>query len=99
MEQRVVELKTTAQEFKMNLLLPGYVEDNLVAHGSWEPYLISELSARMGNGGVFLDVGANIGYHSLYIASSTPAAVCISFEPHPKIFDQFVNNINSTFAA
>lgn len=82
------------QHFKMNLTLPGAIEDNIFANGSWEPHLMRELSEYMVNGGLFLDVGANIGYCSLYIAAANPLATCISFEPHPRIYDQFIQNIS-----
>lgn len=89
----MVNLKSNGQDFKMNLLLPGYVEDLILARGAWEPHLISELSNRLSGSGIFIDVGANIGYHSLYIASSNPEAICIGFEPHPKIYTQLLQNI------
>ena len=59
-----------------------------------EPYLARWLSRSINNEGIFLDIGVNIGYHTLYIASLFPNVKCICFEPHPYIFQQFVENIN-----
>jgi len=41
---------------------------------------------------VFVDVGANIGFHSLHIAARNPEARCHAFEPHPEIFRQLSRN-------
>ncbi|AWB44042.1 hypothetical protein DCC85_07315 [Paenibacillus sp. CAA11] len=93
MEERIVDLQSGNHHFKMKLQLPGFVEDIIAERKGWEPHLVRELSSRMEDGGIFLDVGANIGYHSLYIAAANPAATCISFEPHPRIYHQFEENI------
>jgi FkbM family methyltransferase len=55
----------------------------LEQHGVWEP-MEGELLARFLTPGVrFLDVGANVGYFSLWVAARCPGAVIHAFEPHP----------------
>ncbi len=51
---------------------------------------IAELLDRFG--GVFVDVGANIGTYTL-VASEVPGARVISIEPHPATFAQLVENV------
>lgn len=41
----------------------------------------------------FIDIGANIGLHSLTAASSNPNIEIFSFEPEPTNFQDFLNNI------
>jgi len=45
------------------------------------------------NARVIFDVGANIGYTSLYYASMNGTAQIFSFEPHPDIFIRAQENI------
>ncbi|WP_158560727.1 FkbM family methyltransferase [Paenibacillus contaminans] len=78
--------------FRMTLELPGFLEETIIREGGWEPQLARMLSRFVQVGGIFLDVGANIGYHALYIAGLYPDATCICFEPHPDIFRQLERN-------
>ncbi len=78
--------------FKMLLETPGLIEDTIIRYGCWEPAIDYIIDYYMKEDGIFIDVGANIGYHSLYIASLSPKAECIAFEPHPKIFEQLSTN-------
>jgi len=43
-------------------------------------------------GGVFIDVGANIGSYTL-IASEQPLAIVHAFEPHPNTFERLKENV------
>ena len=79
--------------FKMLLETPGLIEDIIIQYGCWEPAINYMIAKYMKEDGIFLDVGANIGYHSLNIASLFPKAECIAFEPHPKIFEQLKENV------
>src|SRR5258708_21949149 len=45
-------------------------------------WLVRELAADAGQ---FLDVGANIGFHSLLLAARHPALGITAFEPNPKL--------------
>ncbi|TNJ40657.1 FkbM family methyltransferase [Phaeobacter sp. B1627] len=44
-------------------------------------------------GGTFVDIGANVGNHSLYVASFLTAAKVIPFEPNPKALKLLLANI------
>jgi FkbM family methyltransferase len=43
-------------------------------------------------GGVFVDVGANVGSYTL-VASEAPASVTVSIEPHPRAFQLLCENV------
>jgi FkbM family methyltransferase len=87
------EIKSTGRPFKMLLLRPGYIEDHIAEVGTWEPNLSSLMRFFMKTEGIFLDVGANIGFHTLSIASLFPQAQCIAFEPNRFINAQLNSNI------
>ena len=56
----------------------------LASGGSWEPHVTTALTALLGEGDVFLDVGANLGYFSLIAASLVgPGGRVLAFEPAP----------------
>lgn len=87
------EIKSADSPFKMLLLRPGYIEDQIAEVGTWEPNLSSLMRFFMQPDGVFLDIGANIGFHTLSIASSFEQATCIAFEPNRFINAQLNCNI------
>lgn len=61
---------------------------------SFDPDELAILSARLRDDAVFIDVGANVGIYSLFVASRTGrAARVLSIEPQPSIFERLVYNI------
>jgi FkbM family methyltransferase len=46
-----------------------------------------------------LDIGANVGYFSLYISQKYPKANIFSFEPFPNTFKRLSENVNMNSAA
>jgi len=50
---------------------------------------------RERNGGVVLDLGANIGVFSIFIASLDPRFKVYSYEPAPRVFRRLVKNISA----
>jgi FkbM family methyltransferase len=51
------------------------------------------ITLLLDKGGVFFDIGANIGSYTL-IASEQSSALVYSFEPHPSTFQQLKNNVD-----
>ena len=65
-----------------------------VFFGSYNEEMVLELIkyyAIKGYG--FIDIGANIGLHSLTAANSNPDIDIYSFEPEPYNYQQFVSNV------
>lgn len=53
------------------------------------------LGDRLRDGFVFIDIGANIGAYSLFVAGRTgPSARILAIEPQPHIFDRLTRNID-----
>ena len=51
------------------------------------------LQAIFPHGGCFVDIGANVGNHSLFAAQHLGAAKVIPFEPNPRAYDLLVQNV------
>jgi FkbM family methyltransferase len=67
------------------------VQKHIAIFGIWEPNLTAYLLAKKKVDGIFLDIGANIGYFSL-LASRIFSRV-IAFEPSPGVFESLNDNI------
>jgi FkbM family methyltransferase len=74
-----------------DLVLSEAVQQQIAYFGVWEPNLTHFLESRLANDGIFVDIGANVGYFSL-LASHVSRRV-IAFEASPDIFDKLAKNI------
>lgn len=79
----------------MHGLIPGdVISGNIAFTGFYEPELSRELARLASSGGVFVDVGANMGYFSLvWAANSAPNGRVVAFEASPRNVDLLRNNI------
>ena len=59
----------------------------------YEPKEMEAMKALFPKGGVFVDVGANVGNHSLYVAGFLEPAKIIPFEPNPQAYRILMGNI------
>lgn len=64
-------------------LMDRVMRDHIRNARTWEPDIGRALIQTFPSDGVFLDIGANVGYFSLMIASRFPRATVHAFEPHP----------------
>ncbi len=85
-------LSTAHKPLRMLLNRPGYLEDSIIKYGGWEPHIAQTLLFFMPENGVFVDVGSNIGYHTLFVACSMPQAKVFSFEPNPSVREELLKN-------
>jgi FkbM family methyltransferase len=60
-----------------------YIQQEVLAHGAYEPNLADLIAGILEPGDVFFDIGGNIGNHTI-IAASTGADVSV-FEPIPRL--------------
>lgn len=59
---------------------------HMLEHGLWEPEVRAVMSRILKPGGVFVDVGANIGLHTLYAATCVgEGGKVFAVEPHPRL--------------
>ncbi|MEO8018751.1 MAG: FkbM family methyltransferase [Pseudomonadota bacterium] len=62
------------------------------AHGLYDYNNMTLLKRLLMPGGVFIDVGANVGAYTL-VASEQPRATVLAFEPHPATFALMIENL------
>ncbi len=69
------------------------VDETIALQGYWEKELSEQLTKYITPGCTFLDLGANIGYHSLFVASLLKNTGAIhSFEPIKRLSEQIKNS-------
>jgi FkbM family methyltransferase len=71
-----------------------FMAHHIIEHGEWERHIRTVIKTILPVGGVFIDIGANIGVHSLLAASVVgPTGTVIALEPHPHIRSILRENI------
>lgn len=72
----------------------GGVDENIAKSGYWEKALGEQFVKNIRKGDVFLDIGANIGYHSLFVSRLVQdTGRVISFEPIPRLCAQLAESM------
>jgi len=66
---------------------------SLRIYGEWAEDEISTYSELLSDGDTIVDVGANIGTHSIALASRFPNSEVVAFEPQPLAFCLLVANV------
>jgi len=83
----------------MRLGTVDFVERTILLSGAWEPATWHGLSEHIPEGGVFVDVGAHIGYYSLKAASTVgPRGRVLAVEPNPETLRKLRANIRESGA-
>lgn len=79
---------------KMRLGLIDVIERNLTVHGAWDAVVGRSLETLLRPGDTFLDIGANIGYFSLYAAKLVGAGgKVIAVEPSRRALEKLLINL------
>ncbi|MFM5955561.1 MAG: FkbM family methyltransferase, partial [Dolichospermum sp.] len=68
------------------------IDRKIILTSSHDPIVLDLISSVLKHGGIFLDIGANIGYFSL-LAAQIPNVQVISFEPSSRELVRFYRNI------
>ncbi|MBO9331369.1 FkbM family methyltransferase [Achromobacter xylosoxidans] len=63
-------------------------------HTFYELEMLDDMASRVRPGSCVLDIGANIGNHSVYLGLYSSAASVMSFEPQPNVFKTLQRNID-----
>ena len=80
--------------FKFNVNTSSYLEWYLYFYGAYEPAVNNLISTILKTGDIAVDVGANVGIHTLTMASIVSnSGKVLAFEPHPFIFNRLINNL------
>jgi FkbM family methyltransferase len=63
--------------------------------GNYEKFLVQSICAALPASGVFVDVGANVGFISQQVARRFPKARVFAFEPNPRIYPILQKNLKA----
>ncbi len=82
---------TTRFGARLPCRLPDIIQTYLYLFGVWEPDITAFIDRRLDAGRTFVDVGANIGYHTLLAAHK--GAQVVAIEASPRIFRTLARNV------
>ena len=68
-------------QFAIYIQTHGAIEDHILRHGNWSGDLLTLTDHFITPGSVIIEIGANIGFESLYYAKKHPGCVVHSYEP------------------
>lgn len=72
----------------------GFVDEVIYTNGVYEPDILKVIKANLKSGDTFVDIGANIGQHSLFSASIVGnTGKVILFEPIPQLVLQIKESL------
>lgn len=96
-EPRVVTLTHNKQVFKLYISPNnGFIDKHIYLYGVYEPFMLDLFSVYLKSGMTFVDIGANIGQHSMYVASIVGTSGSVhTFEPIPAIHGQLEKSVHS----
>lgn len=78
----------------MNLDTASLIEYRIIFHGYYEPEIAKIIKRVVKPGNTCLDVGANIGAHTLLMAfAAGPGGRVIALEPHPQLAQRLLENV------
>jgi len=81
--------------FPMILDLSDYIQRS-IGWGQYEPLESNILRANLRPGGIFVDVGANVGYYTALAGSLVgKTGVVLSFEPDPQCFSRLLKTFEA----
>lgn len=74
-----------------------HTDQIILRTGVYEPKVSAALFASLQQKDVFWDIGANTGYHSIFVKVNKPDIYVVGFEPNPEVFFRLIQNqkINS----
>lgn len=72
----------------------GFVDTTIFTDGTYEPDILLVIQKHLPKEGTFIDIGANIGQHSIFAATHIgPTGKVIAFEPIPRLVTQIKESI------
>ncbi len=96
-ETRLVTLEHNKKKFSLYISPEnGFIDKHIFLYGVYEPFILDIIEQYLHKGMTFIDIGANIGQHSMYAASLVGKSGSVhSFEPIPRIYGQLIASSHS----
>jgi FkbM family methyltransferase len=92
---RYVQRRRLSSGVTMDLGVEDVVECHLLTEGQWDPVVRAVLEAYLAPGGVFIDVGANIGYFTLLAAERVgPQGRVVACEPSLRALRKLTHHLH-----
>lgn len=94
---RKVELHHKGKTFSL-FISPtnGFIDKYIYLYGIYEPFMLDLFTKHLKSGMTYIDIGANIGQHSMYVASLVGEKGAVySFEPIPFIYNQLQDSVRA----
>lgn len=93
---RLGEFSVEREGFRFQVQPATPVGWNVLMFGSYEPELRAVFRTAIPSGGVAIDVGANVGWHSLLMARlAGPKGRLLAVEPNPSVRAKLVANLEA----
>lgn len=94
-EPTIKNVHVLGQDFKIALdPANGFIDSHIFITGAYELDILSIFKQHLHPGSTFVDIGGNIGWHSLFAASIVGSTGSVhTFEPLPKLHTQFKESI------
>ncbi|MBB6108754.1 FkbM family methyltransferase [Mucilaginibacter lappiensis] len=70
-----------------------YIDNLIIKEGFYESEITEEIFKHLQSDGIFWDIGANIGIHSIAVKKNFPNCKVYSFEPNPSTLSLLYDNI------
>lgn len=77
----------------INIDTTSFIEWKIFFFGYYEPDIIKIFKKHIKKGDIVVDVGANIGAHTLVLSKLVGGGKVFAFEPHPQIADRLKKNL------
>lgn len=93
-----IKVEDVSFKLALNPYFNAGVDYQIYKTGKWEPEISKLIKKFMPAKGVFLDIGANIGYHSLFVASLLKEeGMVYAFEPIPRLARQLESSVEDNY--
>lgn len=73
----------------------GFIDNEIFWKGVYEEGLLDFLQSQIKADDVYLDIGANIGQHALFVSHLVTQGAVYAFEPNASIYTQFKDSVEA----
>lgn len=77
----------------LNIDTSDFIERQVFFHGTYEPEVARVIKEHLSDTSTAIDVGANVGIHTLTMAKVASVGTVIACEPHPGVRSRLVTNL------